>query len=254
MTSEAADAGILGRIMRILDCFTADDAELGASRLAEETGLSPSTLHRLTSQMIEHGLLVRVPGRRYALGDRLFELGELSPLSLRLRETALPHMQRLYEATGENVHLAVLDGPDPGRAAALFVGRVTGHGSIPTLTRMGGRQLLHAVGTGKAILARQSDEWVAAYCAWPLLHETIHTRTTEEEIRADIAATRSRGYAVAREEMTLGNVSIAASLGTISGLPPAALGVVVHIDRADEHRLGTLVRQAAAELTRALRT
>lgn len=244
---------MLSRVMRVLGCFTADEDELGASRLAELSGLSPSTLHRITSQMIDHGLLVRVPGRRYALGERLFELGELSPLSLRLRETALPHMQRLYEATGENVHLAVLDREDPRGAAALFVGRVTGHGSIPTLTRMGGRQALHAVGTGKAMLAAQADDWIDEYLRWPLLHETVHTLVTPEQIRADIEATRSRGFAVAREEMTLGNVSIGVTLGSVPGLPLAALGVVVAMDRADERRLGALVRQSAADLTRALR-
>ncbi|MGO1412893.1 MAG: IclR family transcriptional regulator [Microbacterium sp.] len=249
----ADDSGMLSRVMRVLGCFTADEDELGASRLAELSGLSPSTLHRITSQMIDHGLLVRVAGRRYALGERLFELGELSPLSLRLRETALPHMQRLYEATGENVHLAVLDRDDPRGAAALFVGRVTGHGSIPTLTRMGGRQALHAVGTGKAMLAAQADDWIDEYLRWPLLHETVHTLVTPEQIRADIEATRSRGFAVAREEMTLGNVSIGVTLGSVPGLPLAALGVVVEMDRADERRLGALVRQSAADLTRALR-
>lgn len=253
MTTASDDSGMLARTMRILDCFTADEPELGASQLAEMTGLSASTLHRITSQMIDYDLLMRVPGRRYALGDRLFELGELSPLSLRLRETALPHMQRLYEATGENVHLAVLDRTGPRGAAALFVGRVAGHGSIPTLTRMGGRQPLHAVGTGKAMLAAQTDEWVDEYCRWPLLHETVHTLTTPEQIRADVDATRARGYAVAREEMTLGNVSIGVTLGTAAGLPQAALGVVVAMDRADERRLGGLVRQSAVELTRALR-
>ena len=46
---------------------------------------------------------------------------------------------RLYEATGENVHLAVLDGATPETSAALYVGRLTGSDSIPTLSRMGGR-------------------------------------------------------------------------------------------------------------------
>lgn len=253
MTDGAHDDGMLPRVMRILSCFSADEPALGASQLVERTSLSPSTLHRITAQMVDLGLIARGPGRRYVVGPRMFELGELSPLSLRLRETALPHMQRLYEATGENVHLAVLDRAEPAGAQALFVGRVTGHGSIPTLTRMGGRQVLHAVGAGKAMLARQADDWVAAYCAGPLVRETVHTITDGAELQADVEATRARGYAVAREEMTLGNVSIAAALGAVPGLPPAAIGVVVHIGRADERRLSAVVRQTAAELTRSLR-
>lgn len=248
-----AGEGTLDRAMRVLACFSEDEPELGATRLGELTGLSPSTLHRLLARMVELGMLSRAPGRRYVVGRRLFELGELSPLALQLRETALPHMQRLYEATGENVHLAVLDAPTPAAATALFVGRVTGHGSIPTISRMGGRLALHAVGVGKAMLALQSDEWIGDYCAAGLERETVHTITEEAALRDDVEATRARGYASAREEMTLGNVSIAAALGSVPGLPPAAMGVVAHIDRADERRLAGLVRQAATELTKALR-
>lgn len=253
MGVEGEGEGVLTRAMRILACFTADEPDLSATRLSEQTGLSSSTLHRILAQLVDHGLLARAPGRRYIVGPRLWELGELSPLSLRLRETALPHMQRLYEATGENVHLAVLDAPAPERASALYVGRVTGHGSIPTLSRMGGRHPLHTVGVGKAMLAQQAEEWLRQFFRAPLERETVHSLTTEEDVRADLAATKARGYAVAREEMTLGNISIAAMLGHVRGLPPTAIGVVAHIDTADERRLAALVRQTAAALTRELR-
>lgn len=244
--------GMLERSMRILSCFDEDHDALTAVELGERTELSSSTLHRILSQMIQLGLLVRVDGRRYAIGARLWELGELSPLALRLRETALPHMVRLYEGTGENVHLAVLDGDGPQVASALYVGKVTGHHSIPVISRMGGRHLPHAVGVGKAMLAVHSDDWVREYCDRPLVRETVHTITDAGELLADVRATRARGYALAREEMTLGNVSIAAPLGSVSGLPIAAIGVVVHIERADERRLAALVRQAAHELTKEL--
>ena len=53
--------------------------------------------------------------------------------------------------------------------------------------------------------------------------------------------------------MTLGNVSVAAALGRVEGLPPAAIGIVVHLARADERTLAPLVVQAAREVTRALK-
>lgn len=245
--------GMLSRTMRILGCFTADEPELSASRLGVLTGLSSSTLHRILAQMLELGLLARTPGRRYAIGARLWELGELSPLALRLRETALPFMSRLYEVTGENVHLAVLDGPSPERATALYVGRLTGRTSIPTLSRMGGRQPLHTTGVGKALLATQSREWLDRFLSRPLDRETTHSITDPEAVRAEIDRARMRGYATTREEMTLGNVSVAAPVGTVAGLPPTAIGVVTRIEGADVRRLGAVVVQTASELGRALR-
>lgn len=249
-----AGVGVLTRAMSVLQCFTDDDPSLAATQLAERTGLATSTLHRLLAQLTDFGLLTRTPGHRYTIGSRLWELGELSPLSLRLRETALPHMLRLYEATGENVHLAVLDGHTPETASALYVGRLTGQASIPTLSRMGGRHPLHTTGVGKAILATRDDAWLERYFTVPLERETTHSITNEPELRAELARTRSRGFATTREEMTLGNVSVAAPVGRVEGLPPAAVGIVVHLARADERVLAPLVMQAAKELTRSLKS
>jgi len=246
---EAAPAsGMLARTLRLLACFSEDEPDATAAELTRQSGLPRSSAHRLIAQLVEAGLLTRVPGHRYAIGARLWELGELSPLSLRLRETALTQMARLYEATGENVHLAVLDGPSPRASTALYVGRVTGSGAIPTLSRMGARHPLHATGVGKALLATRDDDWLAAFLAGPLERETTHTITDARVLHEEIARARQRGYATTREEMTLGNVSVAAALPEVSGLPPTAIGVVVHLDRADERRLAPLVIQAAHDL------
>ncbi|HEX5859879.1 MAG TPA: IclR family transcriptional regulator [Microbacterium sp.] len=245
--------GMLARAMRVLGCFTDDEPALSAAQLGERTGLSSSTLHRLLAQLTDFGLLTRAPGHLYTIGVRLWELGELSPLSLRLRETALPHMLRLYEATGENVHLAVLDAPTPETAIALFVGRVTGQGSIPTLSRMGGRHPLHTTGVGKALLSTRDEAWLARYFSVPLERETTHSITSEAELRAELVRSKARGFATTREEMTLGNVSVAAPLPRIEGLPPVAIGTVVSLEHADERRLGGLVVQAAKDLARSLR-
>lgn len=240
--------GILDRALGVLAGFTEDEPELTAVELSARTGLALSTMHRLIGMLLRHDLLVRVPGHRYAIGPRLWELGELSPMSLRLRERAIPHLMRLYEATGENVHLAVLGGGDPEQAAVLYVDRVTGRQSIPTISRAGGRGPLHATGVGKALLATRDEAWLSRYFSVPRQRETTHTITDESVLRAELDHTRARGYAVTREEMTLGNVSVAVALPPVTGLPPVAVGLVVHLDRADERRLGALVVQSAREI------
>lgn len=244
--------GVLERGLALLGCFSADEPELTAADLAARTGLASSTLHRLIGTLLDKGLLVRTQGHFYAVGSRLWELGELSPLSLRLRERAIPHLMRLYEATGENVHLGVLDG-DPERATVLHVSRVTGHRSIPTVSRAGGREPLHATGVGKALLATRDEEWLRRYFSTPRERETVNTIVGEPELRGDLQRTNARGYALTREEMTLGNISVAAALAPIQGLPPVALGVVVHIDRADERVLARMVQQTARDMFIAVR-
>ena len=244
--------GVLARAARMLRSYSADDDRLSAAQLGQRAGLPRSTAHRLATELAELGLLDRTADGAYAIGTGLWELGELAPVSMRLRERALPHVLRLYEASGENVHVAVLSGDDPATAEALYVARVTGPHSIPTLSRMGGRHPLHTTGVGKALLGAQDDAWLDAYFQRTLERETVYSIIDETQLRDEIASARERGFATTRQEMTLGNISIAASIPATADLPPAAVGVVTHLARADERRLGPLVVAAARDIAREL--
>lgn len=244
--------GVLARGFRLLRAFSSDDDRHTAAQLAERTGLARSTAHRLAVELADLGMLDRQSDGTYTIGTGLWELGELAPVSMRLRERALPHMLHLYEASGENVHLAVLSDDDPLVAEALYVGRVTGPTSIPTLSRMGGRHPLHTTGVGKALLAARDDDWIDRFLSRPLERETVHSITDAARLREELERARRLGFATTRQEMTLGNVSVAAPIPVVDGLPPAAVGVVTHLARADERRLGALVVEAARAIARDL--
>lgn len=244
--------GVLARAVRMLRAFDDGEEVHTATSLAARTGLARSTAHRLAVELAGLGLLDRRPDGAYVIGTGLWELGELAPVSLRLRERALPHMARLYEVSGENVHLAVLSTPDPALAEALYVGRVTGPHSIPTLSRMGGRHPLHTTGVGKALLALQEEAWLDIFLTRTLERETVHSVTDARQLRAELVVARERGYATTRQEMTLGNVSVAAALPPVAGIPPAAVGIVTHLARAEERRFAQLVVTAARSIARDL--
>ncbi|MBB2975711.1 DNA-binding IclR family transcriptional regulator [Microbacterium endophyticum] len=253
MKSEITPAeGVLSRAARLLRAFTADDDGVTAATLAVRTGLSRSTAHRLAVELTSLGMLDRRADGSYAVGTGIWEIGELAAVSARLRERALPHMLRLYEATGENVHVAVLSSENPADAEALYVARVTGPHSIPTLSRVGGRHPLHTTGVGKALIAQQDDEWIDLFLLRGLQRETVHSITDAARFRQDVVRARERGFATTRQEMTLGNVSIAVAIPPLPGLPLAALGIVTHMARADEARLAPLVVAAAGDIARAV--
>ncbi|GAA4175266.1 IclR family transcriptional regulator [Gryllotalpicola koreensis] len=246
------DEGVVARIARLLAAFDDDEPELGIERLADAAGLPRSTAHRLATELARHGLLAKTAPGTFCVGTRLWEVGELSPLSSRLREYAFPILERMYEATGENVHLAVLAGNSPQTAEALYVVKVSGETSIPTLSRTGGRLPLHTTGVGKALLMGRDDEWLAQYFTRRLERETTFSIVDEQRLRADLAESRVRGYAATRQEMTLGNFSVAVPLPGIPGLPAAAVGIVSHIGRSSESRLAPIVRRAARDIAAAV--
>jgi DNA-binding IclR family transcriptional regulator len=145
------------------------------------------------------------------------------------------------------VHLATLAGTE-----ALYVARLGGTASVPTMSRMGGRLPLHTTGVGRAMLATRDEDWLAHYFRLPRERETIHSVTDEEPLRSEISRTRELGYAVTKQEMTLGNISVAAALPQIEGLPPAAVGVVTHLTRGDVTRIASLVMRSALGIGRDL--
>lgn len=236
-------SSLLDRAHRILTALPAEGTGATLAELADGAGLPLSTTHRIAAELVRIGHLERGGDGTYTAGSGLWELGERAPIVRRLREAADPELVDLYDRTGENAHLAVLiDGE------MLYLARSTGARAIPTLVRVGVRHPVHATGVGRAILATMPADAAETMLRRPLAQVTPFTITDPARLRTELAASRERGYALTRQEMSLGNASIAVALAARAGLPRAAIGVVTHLATADEQRLVPLLRRAAAAI------
>jgi IclR family acetate operon transcriptional repressor len=73
----------------------------------------------------------------------------------------------------------------------------------------GMRVPLHSFAGGKALLASMTEEALRAYLAASTRSRfTPFTLVDEADLRRDIAATRRRGYAISREEHTVGIIGL----------------------------------------------
>ncbi|HWI30952.1 MAG TPA: IclR family transcriptional regulator [Microbacterium sp.] len=246
--------GILERTEAIMTCFSSDRFILTAAEVAKQTDIAISSVHRMIVKLLELGWLVRTGSHHYTIGIRLWQLGELAPALLILREIATPHLTTLYEATRQNVHLAVVAGSDPLHAGALFIARVAGVSSVPTVARVGGTFPLHTTGVGKALLATQPSDWIDIHLSSGLLAETRFSIVEERILRQQLDVVRARNYAVAMEEMSLGTASVAAPVGPIGGFPGAAIGVVTTVADFRETELAAVVRSGARAVSDSLRS
>lgn len=233
---------VVGRIGRILGSFSENDYEHDLRSLSARSGLPRSTVHRLVVELVKEGMLDRTESGTFRVGVALWEKGQYSA-HVQLREAALPRLMPLYEATGENAHVAVLSGRE-----ALYIVRIAGVSALPTLVRIGARLPLHTTAVGLAILSAMDEPWLTEYFSQPLSRETVHTIADEHRVRARLDEVRARGYAVARQEMTLGASAIAATIPQEPGKPPAAVGIVMHLGREDLGRLGPLIVRTAATI------
>lgn len=238
-------ATVGSRLLAVLDCFDVDHRELTLTEIAQRAELPLSTARRLITELTEWGGLERLPSGSYRIGVRLWQVGSLAPQARNLREAALPYMHDLFQATRENVQLAVLDG-----IQALCIEKITGSKAVPTVTHVGGRLPLHTTGVGKIFLAFSPRDLLEAAVAQGLDRSTIHSITEPGRLATALERVRHTGLAYSYEEMTLGAISVASPIihaGRLSG----AIGIVTHSGTSLD-RLAPAVRTAALGISRSL--
>jgi DNA-binding IclR family transcriptional regulator len=230
----------------ILDSFSPTGGAYRLSELSERTGLPKPTVHRLAADLVRLGWLER-SGAQYRLGAKLFELGSLVPHRLDLRETALPFLQDLFEATRETVHFGVREGMD-----VVYLERIHGHEALQLPSRIGGSLPLTCTGVGKALLAFSGPELTEEVLSRPLPSLTPHSITDPARLRMALEKIRVSGLAYEEQEAALGVSCIAAPVFA-GGTTVAALSVAVPRSRFSPAQLAPAVRTAALGLSRALR-
>jgi len=239
---------VTSRVLRVLDAFSAEHPDLSLSEIGRRTGLPLATVHRLVGELVTWGALERDGRGRYCVGLRLWEVAALAPRGLGLRDIAMPFLEDLYEATHENVQLAVLDGTD-----VVYLERISGRNAVPVLTRVGGRWPAHATGVGLVLLAYAPVEAQERYLAGPLAVFTGKTIADPARLRRALAEVRHRGFAVSDGQVTLDALSVAAPIRGSGNDVVAALSIVVRRGTTEPATLAPAVRTAALGISRALR-
>jgi len=236
----------LERALDLLEALAGAD-ELGVSEIAAQTGLVPSTAHRLLGTLVSRGYAAQSPASgRYLLGYKLLELTSgLQDRLERLRSAARPHLEAIMEQTGETTNLVVLEGRN-----AVYIESVTGTRSVRLFTEIGQAIPAHTSASGKALLAWRAPSDIDALLGdAPLPASTPHTLTSMAALQDDLAMIRRRGYATDNEEHELGVACVATPILDHGGLPLAAISVSGPTPRmTDAAELAALLREHATEL------
>ena len=233
--------GASERAIAVLDTL-ADAGELGTNEIARRTGMTPSTVSRQLGTLAAAGLVERIPASgRYRLGLRIGQLANWMLARLDVREVARPHLVTLVETTGETATLSV-----PGDEDAITIDFVPGNHQVQPVSRLGRPSIAHATSAGKVMLAFSGRELPDG----PLRAYTPRTITDRQELAAEIADVRERGYASAvgeREpDLTAVAAPIRGSRGELEAIV-ALQGPSARFDeKAREQALPVLVRHADA--------
>ena len=247
-TQTKSSIQVIDRMMHLIDSLVRHPSPANLKQLALETGLHPSTAHRILAVMVENRLVDRIEPGTYRLGIHLLELGNLVRMRLNVRQEALPFMQALHDDIRETVNLSVRQGDE-----VVYVERVSSSGQMMRVVQaVGTRAPLHATSVGKVFLADDGPEAAQSYAqrvGLPRLTE--HTLADPILLGTELDKVRGAGYAIDREEAEKGVSCIAAGIRDDEGHLVAGLSVSAPSDRLDE-AWAFKIRNAAEHVSRAM--
>jgi DNA-binding IclR family transcriptional regulator len=241
------------RTVELLELLSRTGEPLTLSEIQRELSYPKSSLFVLLRTLVARGWVeTDRRGTGYSIGVRALLVGTSYLDRDPVIRAATRVLEDLRAEVNETVHLARLDGGD----VVYLASRESAH-QLRLTSRVGRRLPAHATSLGKALLAGHTDAEVDALLPARLEALTPHTLTTREDLFADLAETRERGYAVERGENTAGLGCFAVALDSKN---PAvdAISCSVPSVRLDDAAHAAQVLEAivrhARELSAILRT
>lgn len=241
----------LDRAMQVFE-YLSETQGLALSALASEMGQSPATVYRILVTLEGRGLVEFDPADQiWQIGPKAFIIGARFLRKTSLVDRARPVLRRLMEQTGETANLGV-----EKEASVLFLSQVETHSNIRAFFPPGSLSPMHASGIGKALLAEMDADRLERWFANQSLESfTEFTITNKNDLLADLAEIRARGFSIDGEEKNLGMRCIAAPVFDVTGEAIAGISVSGPTSRVgvgDVDRLSRAVIDAARTLSLAI--
>jgi DNA-binding IclR family transcriptional regulator len=205
----------------ILDILeSVSPAALGPSEIGRRLGAAKSSVANVCGALTAAGLLRR-EGTSYVLGHRLAELGTTYLEGINEVKAFNAVCNERMPARRETVQMAVFG---PG-LEVTHVARWDGTFRIQLILDMGQHLPATCTATGKALLAAlPPDELEQRLASAPQLPRfTERSITDPVALRADLEATRARGWAVDDEELSDGVLCFGAVIPRRRGVPQYAV-------------------------------
>ncbi len=221
VSRRVGEVASVARALRILSCFDYDHPELGVSEIARQLGLHKSTVYRSLRTLKAEGFVRQTDGSRYAVAWKLLEIGAALGAYGGLRDVILTELGALVEQTRETAHLGILEDHQ-----VLYIEKVESPRPLRMPSAVGRRTWPHFSSIGKVLLASLDDEAVLTILeeqGMPRL--TKATITNPQALLRELEAVRLTKYAVSREEIEEGLMSIAAPVYDDAGQVCAAVNV-----------------------------
>lgn len=235
------------RVTDTLYALTQNAGPISVRTIAECTGNSRSSAHRILQTLAESGFAEQRPDGSYSSGSRLVELAARVFGSVPVLKIADSIMTDLVAEIGETCYMATYV---PGEMSATFVHRVESNHVVRHVQSLGTRIPLHAGAVGKAILSVSDIDLDEL----SLVAFTAQTPTTKAKLHREVEIARRNGYATSASERVADVMGVGSPL-TSGGTVVGGLTVAIPTSRvpaSGTEAIGRIVRKHAMDLSAVL--
>jgi DNA-binding IclR family transcriptional regulator len=247
-TGDASPRSSSGEMLRLVEELATFD-RIGVTRLSRHLGIPVANAHRILRTLERTGYVEQLPDlKEYRLTLKLFEIGCQVANRTTMRDIAALEIDRLSQQSGTTTNVGVLIDD-----YVLYLGKVEVNDLLSLNLRPGSKVSVINSALGKAMLAAEQRPLSDIVGRGPFAPRTEYSITTLDALEAELADVRSRGYAVERQELTLGLWGVAAPIigprSEQNGAVSASTYGVEMTEREIE-RLGQLVVTCASRISR----
>ncbi|MGH8780455.1 IclR family transcriptional regulator [Paraburkholderia sp.] len=255
---EAADVLFnqsLEKGIAVLRAFSAQRRTMTLPEVAQATSITKSSAQRMIYTLEKLGFVRKHPRtKRYQLTPHVMQIGFNYLAADTLIDVANPFLSELTNVTGETTNLTEPDGNE-----MVYVARFVCMKFVPIHMPIGSRIPMYCTASGRAYLSAlpEPDARTLLEASERVAH-TQHTTTDLEKIEALLLQARRNGYASNREELFIGDMTVAAPVLDSERRPVASVHVVAPTSRwtfADaQQRLAPAVIDCARGISNSIRT
>lgn len=240
----ASSIQVIDRLAALLGVIGQRPGPVSLKTLAAETGLHPSTAHRILDALVTHGYVERAANSQYTLGKTLLHFASRVHGRVDLLLDAKPIMDWLRSEIGETVNLTVREGDE-----VVYVERALPNRMMRVEQLIGSRAPLHVTAVGKLFLAEGGEQTCREYARRSgLKRYTANTFTQATKLWAEVQKSKLRGYALDNEEAELGVGCIGVAVHDHHGVMVAGLSISAPRERRRDAWV-PLLKKAGTELS-----
>jgi len=202
------------KALLILLAFQKERPNWGVRELSAHLDFSPSTVQRILQILKTHNFVSQdLETRQYRLGKVYFSFLHTLQSTYPIIQASIPFLKRLLRATGETVHLNIIEGNE-----RVCINTLESSQPLKASMPIGSRSPLHAGASSKCLLAFAQPKFQEHYIdTIDLVPVTVHTITAKEILREQLIHIRQTGYAKSLGERNPGLGSLSAPVVDYQG-------------------------------------